>query len=52
MKLFKCDMEPFDNTIWVDAEDICEDTFDLYDYEDYIGIAHQIIAEEMGYETI
>ena len=41
-----------DTTMWIQVNDICQDLFELYDYEDYIGIAHQIIAEEMGYETI
>jgi len=37
--------------ILVDCSDICQDHFELYDYEDYLGIAHQLIAEELGYET-
>lgn len=24
----------------------------LYDYEDYVGIAHQILAEELGYTDL
>ena len=38
--------------ITVNCADICGDYFDIYDYEDYLGIAHQLIAEELGYETI
>jgi len=34
------------NFVFID--DICDDHFDLYDYEDYLGVAHQILAMEWG----
>ena len=47
------------NIIWTPADtimfpEILDDpiSFDLYDYEDYYGIHQQILAEDMGYDTI
>lgn len=36
----------------MEQADICGDCFELYEYEDYIGVAHQLMAEEMGYATL
>lgn len=35
-----------------DPEFVEECCFDIYDYEDYLGVAHQIMAEELGLTNI
>jgi len=30
--------------------DVCNDHFDIYHYDDYVGIMHQLLAEDLGYE--
>ncbi len=46
--------KPYSNTMTFSTEEHYEVLEDgqwspLYEYEDYVGIAHQIMAEELGY---